>query len=57
MISNSYLEHQELVKLGASLLASMVHQVLEGIHEACQGLVELEGGGGPWLLGTRADVG
>jgi len=51
------LEHQELVKLGASLLASMVHQVLEGIHEACQGLAELEGGGGPWLLGTRADVG
>jgi hypothetical protein len=51
------LEHQELVKLGASFLASMVHPVLEGIREACQGLAELEGEGGPWLLGTRADVG
>jgi len=51
------LEHQELEKLGASLLASMVHQVVEGIHEACQGLAELEGEGGPWLLETRADVG
>jgi hypothetical protein len=51
------LEHQELVKLGASFLASMVHPVLEGIREACQGLAELEGEGGPWLLGMRADVG
>jgi len=31
--------------------------VLEGIHEACQGLAELEDEGGPQLLGMQADVG